>query len=68
MLAALRQLPAAQREALGVAYCGGLTADEVARRVGVPLGTAKSRVRLGMAKLRSELAETVAAPALPVAA
>lgn len=65
---ALRQLPDAQREALVLAYWGGLTADEVARRVGVPLGTAKSRIRLGMVKLRSELAGAVADPALPVAA
>jgi RNA polymerase sigma-70 factor (ECF subfamily) len=56
---ALRQLPAPQREALVLAYWGGLTADEIARRVGVPLGTAKSRIRLGMAKLRGEIAPAV---------
>jgi RNA polymerase sigma-70 factor (ECF subfamily) len=59
---ALRRLPAAQREALVLAYWGGMTADEIARRVGVPLGTAKSRLRLGLAKLRIEMqAATVAA-------
>jgi RNA polymerase sigma-70 factor, ECF subfamily len=52
--AALGRLPMAQREALVLAYWGGLTADEVARRVEVPLGTAKSRIRLGLEKLRSE--------------
>ncbi|MDP9401065.1 MAG: sigma-70 family RNA polymerase sigma factor [Actinomycetota bacterium] len=52
---ALRELPAPQREALVLAYWGGLTADEIARRVDVPLGTAKSRIRLGLAKLRTEL-------------
>jgi RNA polymerase sigma factor (sigma-70 family) len=52
---ALGSLPPAQREALVLAYFGGLTADEIARRSGVPLGTAKSRIRLGLAKLRSEV-------------
>ena len=51
---ALRKLPEAQREALVLTYWGGMTADEIARRCGVPLGTAKSRVRLGMVKLRAE--------------
>jgi RNA polymerase sigma-70 factor, ECF subfamily len=60
---ALRGLPTAQREALVLAYWGGLTAEEIARRAGVPLGTAKSRIRLGLAKLRAEaaLAEPLAA-------
>ena len=52
--AALRRLPHAQREALVLAYWGGMTADEIARREHVPLGTAKSRIRLGMQKLRQE--------------
>ena len=51
---ALRRLPAAQREALVLAYWGGLTADQIAQRSQVPLGTAKSRLRLGLAKLREE--------------
>jgi RNA polymerase sigma-70 factor (ECF subfamily) len=51
---ALRGLPDTQREALVLAYWGGLTADEIAQRVQVPLGTAKSRIRLGLAKLRIE--------------
>lgn len=53
--AALRALPASQREAVVLAYWGGLTADEIARKAGVPLGTAKSRIRLGLTKLRDEL-------------
>ena len=52
---ALGKLPENQREALVLAHWAGLTADEIARRSGVPLGTAKSRIRLGMAKLRSEV-------------
>lgn len=59
---ALHRLPAPQREAVVLSYWGGLTADEVARRVGVPLGTAKSRIRLAMVKLREEFGvEPVAA-------
>src|SRR3954468_6775599 len=51
---ALRRLPSAQREALVLAYWGGLTADQIAQRSQVPLGTAKSRIRLGLARLRDE--------------
>ena len=52
--AALERLPIAQREALVLAYWGGMTADEISRRIEVPLGSAKSRIRLGLEKLRSE--------------
>jgi RNA polymerase sigma-70 factor (ECF subfamily) len=51
---ALRVLPEAQREALVLAYWGGLSAGEIAERAHVPLGTAKSRIRLGLARLRQE--------------
>ena len=61
---ALRVLPEAQREALVLAYWGGLTADQIAKRSGVPLGTAKSRIRLGLAKLRSEIESAVGEVAL----
>jgi RNA polymerase sigma-70 factor (ECF subfamily) len=60
---ALGDLPVAQREALVLAYWGGMTADEVARHVGVPLGTAKSRIRLGLTKLRDRFGDA-ATPAL----
>ena len=56
---ALGQLPETQREALVLAYWGGLTADQIAQRVHVPLGTAKSRIRLGLARLRDEYAVAV---------
>lgn len=50
---ALRALPAGQREAVVLTYWAGLTAEEVARHADVPLGTAKSRVRLGVMRLRA---------------
>jgi RNA polymerase sigma-70 factor, ECF subfamily len=57
------RLPERQREALLLAYWGGMTADEIARRSGVPLGTAKSRIRMGLDRLRDddELAASLAA-------
>ena len=66
--AALRELPTAQREALVLAYWGGLTADQIAKRSQVPLGTAKSRIRLGMAKLREECGAYFEGDGVPAAA
>lgn len=57
---AVRELPAGQREALALAYWGDLTAEQVAARTQVPLGTAKSRVRLGLQRLRHEYAPLAA--------
>ena len=54
VIEALQQLPEPQREALVLAYWGGLTAGEIADQEHVPLGTAKSRIRLGLARLRQE--------------
>jgi RNA polymerase sigma-70 factor, ECF subfamily len=53
--AALAQLPAEQREALELGYYGGLSQSEIAERTGQPLGTVKTRMRLAMQKLRSQL-------------
>jgi RNA polymerase sigma-70 factor (ECF subfamily) len=49
--AAVRRLPEEQRQAIGLAYWGGLSTQELATLEGIPLGTAKSRVRMGLAKL-----------------
>lgn len=56
---ALDHLPPAQREAVVLAYWGGLTAEEISRRVDAPLGTVKSRLRLGLAKLRPVMSESL---------
>ncbi len=56
VLAAVGGLPPAQRDAVLLAYGRGLTTAEIARASGVPLGTAKSRLRLGVQGARAALA------------
>jgi RNA polymerase sigma factor (sigma-70 family) len=55
--AALAQLPPDQRQALELAYYGGLSQSELAERLGVPIGTIKSRMFAALARLRDLLGE-----------
>ncbi len=63
--AALDELPPEQRQAIEMAYFSGLTHQEIAERTGTPLGTVKSRMRLGLKKLRTLLGEVLADPSRP---
>ncbi len=58
MRAALARLPVKQRQALELAFYGGLTSQEIAARLGESVGTIKSRLRLGLDKLRDVVANT----------
>jgi RNA polymerase sigma factor (sigma-70 family) len=57
---ALAALPEAQRRALEMAFVEGLTHEQVARNLQLPLGTTKTRIRAGLQRLRAGLAPAVA--------
>jgi RNA polymerase sigma-70 factor (ECF subfamily) len=52
---AIAELPADQRRVLELAYFGGLTHQEIAEETATPLGTVKTRARLGLMKLRERI-------------
>jgi RNA polymerase sigma-70 factor (ECF subfamily) len=54
---ALSQLPSDQSKVIELAYFGGFSQSEIAGMLNVPLGTVKGRMRLGLEKIRGELAE-----------
>ncbi|HEU5266734.1 MAG TPA: sigma-70 family RNA polymerase sigma factor [Jatrophihabitans sp.] len=61
LAAGLALLPAEQRRAIELAYYDGMTYKEVANALGIPEGTAKSRLRLAMSRLRTLLGDDVRA-------
>src|SRR5215471_7334989 len=65
---ALGGLPPSERRALGLAYFDELPHREIASLLGIPLGTAKSRIRSGVARLRLRLGPLVAAIAVGIIA
>jgi RNA polymerase sigma-70 factor, ECF subfamily len=56
------QLPPDQRQVLELAYFAGLTHSELAEQLGLPLGTVKGRLRLGLEKLRQQWLEDPSGP------
>jgi RNA polymerase sigma-70 factor (ECF subfamily) len=55
VVGAMNALPIEQREVIELGYFGGFSQTEIADRIGVPLGTVKTRMRLALRKLRSHL-------------
>lgn len=56
---ALRSLPSEQSQVIELAYFGGFSQSEIAEIAGLPLGTVKGRMRLGLEKIRAEIAEAI---------
>ena len=54
---ALRELPDEQSKVIQLAYFGGFSHSEIAEMLGMPLGTVKGRMRLGIEKIRTQIAE-----------
>ena len=57
---ALGELPGEQSKVIELAYFGGFSQSEIAAMLGLPLGTVKGRMRLGLEKIRGQLAEGMA--------
>lgn len=58
ILHAMQELSPEQRQAIELSFFSGMTHSELAQRLGQPLGTVKTRIRLGMMKLRTSLGAT----------
>jgi RNA polymerase sigma-70 factor, ECF subfamily len=56
---ALGELPKDQSQVIQLAYFGGFSHSEIAEMLGMPLGTVKGRMRLGLEKIRVQLAEAI---------
>jgi RNA polymerase sigma-70 factor (ECF subfamily) len=56
---ALETLPEEQRRTIELAYFGGFSHSQIAELLGMPVGTVKGRMRLGLEKMRKHLADTV---------
>jgi RNA polymerase sigma-70 factor (ECF subfamily) len=54
---ALEELPSEQRQVIELAYFGGFSHSEISGMLGIPSGTVKGRMRLGMSKLRLALGD-----------
>jgi RNA polymerase sigma-70 factor (ECF subfamily) len=57
---AMGELPGEQSKVIELAYFGGFSHSEIAEMLGLPLGTVKGRMRLGLEKIRGEMAEGLA--------
>ena len=57
---ALGKLPGEQSKVIELAYFGGFSHSEIARMLNLPMGTVKGRMRLGLEKIRGDLAEGLA--------
>ena len=61
---ALEELPPDQRQVIELAYFGGFTHSQIAKMLGLPAGTVKGRMRLGLNKLRLALGDPLGATAM----
>ena len=62
--AALQALPSEQSKVIELAYFGGFSHSEIAEIISQPLGTVKGRMRLGLEKIRAEIAEAITPDAI----
>ena len=56
---ALEKLPDEQRRTIELAYFGGFSHSQIAEMLGMPIGTVKGRMRLGLEKMRAQLADSI---------